>query len=375
MKKFLLSLAAVAMAASMSATSYTVFDIANPTTWTGDGNGWQTEVSAGGKTFKLTTSKAESTTDLISPVANTFAWRVYKGSTFTIECADVNMKQVVITYDDYEDGKYIKELVLPTGYTGTLDGAEYTIVGAGANTLTMQASLQVRIKTLIVSDEAGSVEPPVVQDGIIYSNNFETSIDEWTKLNDESLSDFAGWKINNSATAPKCAICNSYYSGENHAADSWFYKAFDFSEYSDVTMTVEQAFGYDFPTSQVENYTVNIRKVGETNWTALVFSSFPEVPASGNWSKTFAPNTFDLAEYDGEKVEIGFRYLSDGSKSRAWELKNFKLEGNKKGAVEGVTIDNNVASVYYNMQGVQVENPSKGLYIVVKDNKSTKVIL
>ena len=90
-------------------------------------------------------------TDLISPVANSYAWRVYKGTQVEIS-ADIEMKQIVITYDDYDDGKYIGTLTLSSAWTGTLSGSEYTLVSSGASSVVMQAEAkQVRIKKIIVS--------------------------------------------------------------------------------------------------------------------------------------------------------------------------------------------------------------------------------
>lgn len=43
------------------------------------------------------------------------------------------------------------------------------------------------------------------------------------------------------------------------------------------------------------------------------------------------------------------------------------------GAVSGINTEN-AAPVYYNLQGVQVENPANGLYIVVKGGKSFKTV-
>ncbi len=43
--------------------------------------------------------------------------------------------------------------------------------------------------------------------------------------------------------------------------------------------------------------------------------------------------------------------------------------------VANIAVENNGEAVYYNLQGVRVENPVKGLYIVVKGGKSQKVIL
>lgn len=50
----------------------------------------------------------------------------------------------------------------------------------------------------------------------------------------------------------------------------------------------------------------------------------------------------------------------------------YKKEGGS--GVENIAVENDAEAVYYNLQGVQVENPVKGLYIVVKGNKSSKVI-
>lgn len=372
MKKLLLSLAAVACAASMSAASYTVFDISNPGSWSGDANGWTNTVTVGGKTFKLESKKADSTTDLISPVANTYAWRVYKGSTVTITSDDLTMKQIVITYDDYESGKYIGSLTLSSGWTGSVSDAVYTVVSNGSNTITMQATeKQVRIKTIVVSDEqGGSGDDPQLPEGIIYKNTFEENLDGWVKINDESLSDFSGWKIN---STPKCAICNSYYGGVNHAANAKMEYTFDLTNYTDVKLSVEQAFGFDFPSSQVENYRLYVKSGNNTDY--LTFANFPDAPESGNWTKSFAANEFDLSEYDGTTITIGFEYATDGSKSRAWELKNFVLEGNNAGAVANIEADGNAAPVYYNLQGVRVANPENGLYIVVEGAKTTKVLV
>ena len=45
------------------------------------------------------------------------------------------------------------------------------------------------------------------------------------------------------------------------------------------------------------------------------------------------------------------------------------------GAVSTIASDNNVAPKYFNLQGVQVANPENGLYIVVKGDKASKVLV
>lgn len=50
------------------------------------------------------------------------------------------------------------------------------------------------------------------------------------------------------------------------------------------------------------------------------------------------------------------------------------VKGDGSGVAD-IAVENNGEAVYYNLQGVRVENPVKGLYIVVKGGKSQKVIL
>lgn len=392
MKKILLSMAAVAMAFSANATAYTLFDINNDYNWGGDVNGYGTTETFGTVTFEVKSVKSTSTTDLKSPVDNDFSWRIYKSSDVVIT-SSVDIKTIVITFDDYTSGSntYYAEMDLSEGWQGTLDGLTYTVTSDGLKNITLKAAKQqVRIKTIIASTDAsleGALTPdkteaaggggePVNPDeptdpNVIYSNTFDSNFDGWTKINDETLSDFKGWKINNNN--PKCLICNSYYGGEAHAADSWVVREFDFANRTDVNMTFEQAFGYDFPQEQNDNYTVNIRTAGG-EWTVLALSNWPEKPAK-NWSD-WVSNDLDLSEWDGQKVEIGFRYLNDGSKSGAWEIKNLVIKGTPgAGAVEGIEADENVAPVYYNLQGVRVNNPENGLFIQVKGSKATKVLV
>lgn len=390
MKKFLLSIAAVACAASMSATNYTVYDIENIGPWGGDANGWGQTVKFGDKSFTLSSAKGSCTNDLKSPEETTFAWRIFKSSELHIESANVSMKQISITYDTYNNGQYVLEMTLSEGWTGTLSDAIYTLTSAGLNKMTATATAgQTRITKIVVSDETGDTsealvptaqeaigggstpDDPELPEGVIYQNAFDKDLEGWEKINDESLSDFNGWKINNS---PKCAICNSYFGGAPHAADSRMELKLDLKNYKNLSMSVEQAFGYDFPTTQVPEYTAYVTVPALNATQELTFANFPPKPESGNWTKEWGLNEFDLSEFDGMEIIIGFRYRNDGTKSGAWELKNFVVKGDPTTGIAGIESEENVAPVYYNLQGVRVENPENGLFIVVKGSKSEKVV-
>ena len=43
--------------------------------------------------------------------------------------------------------------------------------------------------------------------------------------------------------------------------------------------------------------------------------------------------------------------------------------------VEGIVVDENVAPIYYNLQGVKVANPENGVFIKVQGSKATKVVM
>jgi hypothetical protein len=77
------------------------------------------------------------------------------------------------------------------------------------------------------------------------------------------------------------------------------------------------------------------------------------VSASGCLSWTVAPGTYDVT-FDSSAMTITLT---------------------KTSGVEGIEADNDVEAVYYNLQGVKVENPAAGLYIVVRGNQITKEIV
>ncbi len=55
---------------------------------------------------------------------------------------------------------------------------------------------------------------------------------------------------------------------------------------------------------------------------------------------------------------------------------DFEIPGlASSGIEETVVSDENAPVVYYNLQGVRVENPSNGLYIKRQGNKATKVLV
>lgn len=65
--------------------------------------------------------------------------------------------------------------------------------------------------------------------------------------------------------------------------------------------------------------------------------------------------------------------LQSGKVTFTWnnETKELKVEGDSS-SVDAIEIEENVAPVYYNLQGVRVDAPANGLYIVVRGDKVAK---
>lgn len=113
-----------------------------------------------------------------------------------------------------------------------------------------------------------------------------------------------------------------------------------------------------------------VREEGATEWTRF---AEPTAPAAFNWN-FFDNETVSLDAYKGKKIQFGFEYVSTEVCAGTWELKDIVVKGKTESGVANIELDETAAPVYYNLQGVRVANPEKGLYIVVKGNKSSKVI-
>lgn len=113
-----------------------------------------------------------------------------------------------------------------------------------------------------------------------------------------------------------------------------------------------------------------VREEGATEWTRF---AEPTAPTAFSWD-FFDNETVSLDAYKGKKIQFGFEYVSTEECAGTWEIKDIVVKGKTKSGVANIELDETAAPVYYNLQGVRVANPEKGLYIVVKGNKSSKVI-
>ena len=115
---------------------------------------------------------------------------------------------------------------------------------------------------------------------------------------------------------------------------------------------------------------ISVREEGATAWTKLADITVPE-----KFGWTYYGQTIDLSAYVGKKIQIGFHYTSTAEIAGTWEIKNVKVTADKAGVNDIIADDDNAPVVYYNLQGVRVENPANGLYIRVQGKKATKVLV
>lgn len=122
---------------------------------------------------------------------------------------------------------------------------------------------------------------------------------------------------------------------------------------------------------------------------------FSFITAAGSWDTA---NAYDRigAENADEAIEGQAKVSIQKGSANSWKLDAYEVSGEAKydyiykltldvvnktltvgktSGVKAVNVDANAPAVYYNLQGVQVENPQNGLFIVKRGNKVTKEII
>lgn len=116
---------------------------------------------------------------------------------------------------------------------------------------------------------------------------------------------------------------------------------------------------------------IMVKEEGANDWTELCE---PTAPAEFSWN-FYDNDVISLDAYKDKKIQVGFKYVSTEQCAGTWEIDNIKVNGKVSVGVDAIEAEENVAPVYYNLQGVRVAEPSNGLYIVVKGGKSSKVLV
>lgn len=178
---------------------------------------------------------------------------------------------------------------------------------------------------------------------------------------------------------------SAYVNDTPHAAESYAWSpSVSMTDVTKATVTFDHAAKYqatckDLCKFIVVNHDVNagadeyIREYDITNW-----------PEPGNWDFLTGAEVFDLTDYSGHNISVGFKYKSTDEGADKWEIRNVILELTR--AQSGVNDlpqeeddsdlvevwGNNIlvpsGAVIFDLNGRRVtgENLTPGLYIVTK---------
>ncbi len=210
------------------------------------------------------------------------------------------------------------------------------------------------------------------------------------------------WGLTDVDPSPKQWYAQNLYSEDNFLDNAYLYASFEEEKPSNIGVSVET----------LEEDVVLTRLKGPWEICEGDYASMPEnetrgtadgeqiIPAYdvrnvvGGWcdsgseresAAAFVNNPEKWYQYvefevkeDNTKVWVGLG-KDENRPSQYWNpFADFKLEMLVEGddtAVEGVAVDEDAAPVYYNLQGVRVANPSNGIFIVKKGNKTSKQVI
>ena len=181
-----------------------------------------------------------------------------------------------------------------------------------------------------------------------------------------------------------------YKSGENTVTDGIIASpVLDLTNRKNATLKFNQAVNQfkgsdgktnlsgDDMTVILEDISVVVAEVSTdempTEWTTLTAPALT-LPETQSWN-FYAQDPMDLTAYAGKKIRLGFRYVSTAERAGTWEIQNVNVTGEKKDStvgIAGIEAENGEA-VYFNLQGVRVQNPEKGIFIRVQNGKAVKI--
>ncbi|MCH5225465.1 MAG: hypothetical protein J1D77_05670 [Muribaculaceae bacterium] len=101
--------------------------------------------------------------------------------------------------------------------------------------------------------------------------------------------------------------------------------------------------------------------------------------ASAGWAVEIAgPEDGVVVGYEAVKVSIGGKDLAtelEGEQTLVFDYNALEMWFEDGTGVESIGVDANAPAAYYNLNGVRVNNPEKGVYVVKQGKKTSKVVI
>lgn len=166
----------------------------------------------------------------------------------------------------------------------------------------------------------GGAEPAPVEPVEVFAQSFTEALDPFTVENvvlPAELDYIWSWGgANYGAKA-------SAFKGSSFASEAWLISpVIDFTSYTRPVLAFEHVVN-KFPDAEFAraNCTLWAREAGTAAWTQV---TIPEYTDNTSW--TFGTSgDIDLGQYEGKKIQLGFKYVSETDKSGTWEVKNLTI--------------------------------------------------
>jgi len=249
------------------------------------------------------------------------ALRIYSGGTLKLTVSSGAITAVTMTAASKNNFDFTSS---PGDFT--IDGTTGTWSGSAASITFTPASVQNRIRTIVVtydtdatptdSGETGGDDPaePTVAE-LPYSEALTSSFGTMT-TNNATI-----WTI---ASNYSCAKATGYKKGDNSAnfeGSAVLYTPWlNVKDYDEVTLAFDNCINAYF--NDLENEATLYVYTSETDSTQLTFT-YPDAPSSG-WSE-FVSSSTDVACADAEQIRFGWVYTSSSSSAGTWELRNVSV--------------------------------------------------
>ena len=240
--------------------------------------------------------------------------RAYKESALTFTAPE-GMTMGTVTFD----GSSMKVTKAATVNTGTLTSvsASQVVWNGQANSFTITLDGTMRIASVTVSTEGGSVTPAT--ETIMLGQTDANGLEGWTIDNvdlDPELEYVWSWKNYN----------NDYYlNGSGYKGGALGAEALAISPVIDLGTEAEPVCQFEhaakFQTTLKTLCGMLVREEGATEWTALTIPTWPEAGA-WTWAES---GEISLKAFAGKKIQVAFRYGSNAAGADTWEIRNLKF--------------------------------------------------
>ncbi len=389
MKKFLLSLATVLCAVSFASAEEVTITPNDQTGFTGDASAYTASTDG----FTITYAKGGSTNDCVAPSADHI--RIYKNAALTIAGEKgQTITQVVMT----STGKnYCGFNAVSTG-SGSWSSTTYTWTGSATEIKFTAGSAQTRIKKIVITytpdASAVVVDKPVIA----------PAEGAYGEAQEVTITAAADNKVYYTLDGSKPTDASTLYTAPFTLSESTTVKAIavDPDDNASLVVTTIIAIAEGANGDGTEAAPYNAIAANAAALAGITGSVYVEGIVVS--IKTIDTETYGNAEYyisaDGTETDQFYIYrgygLNGDKFTSADDLKpgmkvvvngnltlysgapqfgsGSKIVSLSTSGIAGVEIDENAPVEYFNLQGVRVNNPVNGLYIMRQGDKVVKVV-